>query len=91
MREYTVRLPDDTAHRLSEYASERHQSQEEAIVALIVGDLLQAEQQTKQEVPIGVNPLEKYVGRWVARQPELSHDEFLAREALGEAADDATK
>jgi len=84
MKAYTVELSDDVARRLEEYAEARRQSQEEAIAALLADELLHIQQRPNEEIPIGVNPLEKYIGRWVAKRPELSHDEFLAQEALGE-------
>lgn len=87
MKVYTVELNDDVARRLEAYAETRRQSQEEAIATLLADELLQTQQPSVHEIPIGVNPLERYVGRWVAKRPELSHDEFLAQEALGERDD----
>lgn len=40
--------------------------------------------------PLGVNPLERYIGRLVDRYPHLSDDEVLAMEAAGDLSDDDT-
>lgn len=88
---YTIELPKTTAERLRHYASERQQTPEEAITTLIQRDLQEAQspQQESQEqptsdIPVGVNPLAEFFGRYTADVPDITlhHDLYLAEEAI---------
>lgn len=46
------------------------------------------ESQTYPGYPLGVNPMERYIGKLVDRYPHLSDDEVLALEAAGDLPDD---
>ncbi|HLY31856.1 MAG TPA: hypothetical protein VKQ36_12575, partial [Ktedonobacterales bacterium] len=72
-----------------EEAQERKVSSAEQAEYTAQGD--QEEPETFPGYPLGVNPLEKYIGRLVDRFPHLSDDEALAMEAAGEIPDDDTQ
>jgi len=52
---------------------------------------VQEEPETFPGYPVGVNPLEKYMGQVVDRFPDLSDDEVLAMEAAGEVPNDGAR
>jgi hypothetical protein len=94
---YAIDLPESIVERLHRYASERHQTPEEAITALVERDLRAAESQQEQgdkqltqEIPVGVNPLAEFVGRYTADVPDITirHDAYLAEEALATHEED---
>lgn len=79
---------------------------QDQMAAEIEGDLNQRERRVAQApdparesqepqpypgYPLGVNPLERYIGRLVDRYPHLSDDEVLAMEAAGNLSDDDTR
>jgi len=84
--EYTVVLPDVIAQQLERYAREHQQAPAQAITDLLARDLAPAEQPliTPRTYPLGVNPLERYIGIATDRYPHLTDDEVLAGEAGGE-------
>jgi len=100
MQEYTISLPDELAERLRRYADQRRQRPEDVISELVAQDVpaetspvptpVNSAQPVNDfsSVPVGVNPLEKYMGRWEAtRFADLTDDEVIAWEAAGEHGD----
>ena len=49
------------------------------------------EPETFPGYPVGVNPLEKYIGQLVDRFPDLSDDEVLTMEAAGDVPNDGAR
>lgn len=94
---YTIDLSENAAERLHRYASERQQTPEEAITTLVERDLRASDIPEQQsggghapEIPIGVNPLAEFFGRYAADVPDITvrHDEYLAEEALATHEED---
>lgn len=94
---YTIDLPETVVERLRRYASERRQTPEEAITTLVERDLRAAEtaqqedhQQQASGIPVGVNPLAEFFGRYTADVPDITlhHDVYLAEEAIATHEDD---
>lgn len=94
---YTIDLPEIVAERLRRYASERQQTAEEAITTLVERDLRasenveeQRDKQQNQVIPVGVNPLAEFVGRYTADVPDIiiHHDAYIAEEALATHQED---
>ncbi|HUY75518.1 MAG TPA: hypothetical protein VMV29_02030 [Ktedonobacterales bacterium] len=89
--EYTIVLPDLVAQQLERVAQERRQAVTEVITELIARDLagVAAAAPSPQPsgatpaYPLGVNPLERYMGMATDRFPHLTDDEVLAAEAGG--------
>lgn len=89
---YTIELPEDVAARLRQLAEERHQTPEDMIVGLVdheVANTATAPQVTR-DIPLGVNPLAKYIGQFTADVPDITrrHDYYIAEEAMGARDDD---
>ncbi|HKS69657.1 MAG TPA: hypothetical protein VJQ45_04520 [Ktedonobacterales bacterium] len=84
---YSIDLPEPVVERLRRYANERQQTPEEEIATLIDRELRAAEGTHQRrvdghqpEIPVGVNPLAEFFGRYTADVPGITihHDAYMA-------------